>query len=277
MVDDLMQGMDRGRGYAQSLQRALNQPRAGHSRRNAPGNRTRSSEDIREVQRLQGQADRYHELLVPSQAENLRFFTRYQVGWMYLRYFMWNFSGRQNDVQGHGDFIDGNWVSGVDFIDAERLGSRDHVPPRAAGQGHNRFYLFPLARPHRPGVPGHPWLEGLHRDRVAVRADRFCNRGVPEPVSPAASGAGLCLRRIVLCVCHLDWPRGLCPLRHGGSPQGPGLGDGHGRTVGFRRGALVRRRVHVWRRPCPQFRCLLPRWTVCRADWIGLWIGPKWE
>lgn len=145
MVEDLMQGMDRGRGYAQSLQRTLNsleqQVRAGTQR----ANRTRSSEDIREVQRLQGQADRYHELLVPSQAENLRFFTRYQVGWMYLRYFMWNFSGRQNDVQGHGDFIDGNWVSGVDFIDAERLGSRDHLPPhRAADKGHNRFYLFPL-------------------------------------------------------------------------------------------------------------------------------------
>ena len=145
MVEDLSQGLNRGRTYAQSMERTLNsleqQVRAGTQR----ANRTRSSEDIREVQRLQGQADRYHELLVPSQAENLRFFTRYQVGWMYLRYFMWNFSGRQNDVQGHGDFIDGNWVSGVDFIDAERLGSRDHLPPhRAADKGHNRFYLFPL-------------------------------------------------------------------------------------------------------------------------------------
>ena len=145
MVEDLSQGLNRGRGYAQSMERSLNsleqQVRAGTQR----ANRSRSSEDIREVQRLQGQADRYHELLVPSQAENLRFFTHYQVGWMYLRYFMWNFSGRQNDVQGHGDFLDGNWVSGVDFIDAERLGSRDHVPAhRAADKGHNRFYLFPL-------------------------------------------------------------------------------------------------------------------------------------
>ena len=41
---------------------------------------------------------------MPSQGENLTFFVRYQIGWMYLRYFMWNYSGRQNDVQGHGDF-----------------------------------------------------------------------------------------------------------------------------------------------------------------------------
>ena len=145
MVEDLSKGLDYGRPYAQTIQRTLNgleqQVRAATQK----ANRTRSSEDIREVQRLQGQADRYHELLVPSQAENVRFFTRYQVGWMYLRYFMWNFAGRQNDTQGHGDFMDGNWLSGVDFIDAERLGSRDHVPTaRMEDKAHNRFYLFPL-------------------------------------------------------------------------------------------------------------------------------------
>ncbi|MGB1618244.1 MAG: DUF2723 domain-containing protein [Flavobacteriales bacterium] len=145
MVEDISKGLDRGRTYAQTIQRSLNgleqQIRATTQR----ANRTRSAEDIREVQRLQGQADRYHDLLVPSQAENLRFFTRYQVGWMYLRYFMWNFSGRQNDTQGHGDFMDGNWLTGVDFIDAERLGSRDSLPTaRAEDKAHNRFYLFPL-------------------------------------------------------------------------------------------------------------------------------------
>ena len=145
MVNDLSQGLDYGRSYAQSLQGSLNaleqQIRAATSR----ANRTRSSEDIREVQRLQGQADRYHEKLMPSQQENLTFFTRYQIGWMYLRYFMWNFSGRQNDVQGHGDFIDGNWLSGVDFIDAERLGARDVLPDhRTSDKSHNRFYLLPL-------------------------------------------------------------------------------------------------------------------------------------
>ena len=145
MVEDLSKGMDRGRAYAQSMQRSLNaleqQIRAATQR----ANRSRSSEDIREVQRLQGQADRLHEQLVPSQAENLRFFTRYQVGWMYLRYFMWNFAGRQNDVQGHGDFIDGNWVSGVSALDAERIGRRDTLPEhRAEDKGHNRYYLLPL-------------------------------------------------------------------------------------------------------------------------------------
>ena len=122
MVTDLSQGLDRGRTYAQSMQRSLNsveqQIRAATNR----ANQTRSSEDIREVQRLQGQADRYHELLVPSQGENLTFFVRYQIGWMYLRYFMWNYSGRQNDVQGHGDFIDGNWLTGVDFYGCRAAG-----------------------------------------------------------------------------------------------------------------------------------------------------------
>ena len=145
MVEDLSEGLEHGRTYAQNIQRTLNgleqQIRAATNR----ANRSRSSEDIREVQRLQGQADRYHELLMPSQGENLTFFTRYQIGWMYLRYFMWNFSGRQNDVQGHGDFIDGNWLSGVNFVDAERLGDRSVVPDhRKSDKSHNRFYFLPL-------------------------------------------------------------------------------------------------------------------------------------
>ena len=76
MMEDLSQGLDHGRTYAQSLQRSLNgleqQIRAATNR----ANRSRSSADIQEVQRLQGQADRYHKLLMPSQAENLTFFAR---------------------------------------------------------------------------------------------------------------------------------------------------------------------------------------------------------
>jgi len=145
MVEDLSQGLDRGRTYAQTMQRALNgieqQIRTATNR----ANRSRSAEDIAEVQRLQRQADRYHEQLLPSQAENLTFFARYQIGWMYLRYFMWNFSGRQNDVQGHGDFIDGNWLTGIDALDAERLGSRANLPEhRKEDKAHNNFYLLPL-------------------------------------------------------------------------------------------------------------------------------------
>ena len=87
MVDDLMLGMDRGRGYAQSIQRALNQTEQDIRVGTRRANQTRSSEDIREVQRLQGQATGTMSVgAVPG--GNLRFFTRYQVGWMYLRYFM---------------------------------------------------------------------------------------------------------------------------------------------------------------------------------------------
>jgi hypothetical protein len=55
---------------------------------------------------------------VPTQLENLRFFANYQVNWMYWRYFLWNFAGRQNDIQGHGNITDGNWYTGINAIDA---------------------------------------------------------------------------------------------------------------------------------------------------------------
>jgi len=81
----------------------------------------------------------------PTQWENLRYFMDYQVNWMYWRYFLWNFAGRQNDVQGHGNIIDGNWISGVKAIDAQRLGNQDHLPPSITGnKAHNRFYLLPM-------------------------------------------------------------------------------------------------------------------------------------
>ena len=145
MVTDLTKGLDRGRGYAQAIQQNLGAVEQQVRTATQRANRSRSSEDIREAQRLQGQADRYHEMLVPSQAENARFFVRYQVGWMYLRYFMWNYAGRQNDVQGHGDFIDGNWMTGLDFIDEERLGSLALFPEhRAEDKAHNHYYLLPL-------------------------------------------------------------------------------------------------------------------------------------
>ena len=61
-------------------------------------------------------------VVCPTFGENLRYFFRYQVGFMYLRYFMWNYAGRQNDMQGNGNNIQGNWISGVKFIDEARLG-----------------------------------------------------------------------------------------------------------------------------------------------------------
>jgi len=83
--------------------------------------------------------------VLPSKSEDIRYFVSYQIGWMYWRYFMWNFAGRQNDVQGHGDFIDGNWISGVKWLDEARLGNRSELSEReSSNPGHNTFYLLPL-------------------------------------------------------------------------------------------------------------------------------------
>jgi hypothetical protein len=82
---------------------------------------------------------------LPSFGENLTYFMRYQVNWMYLRYFMWNFAGRQNDIQGHGDNLHGNWISGISFIDEARLGSQEFQPHYTTeNPAHNKFYLLPL-------------------------------------------------------------------------------------------------------------------------------------
>ena len=81
----------------------------------------------------------------PSFGENLKFFFTYQVGWMYLRYFMWNYSGRQNDVQGYGGIQDGNWITGIPFIDKWRLGrSVDNLPDNFKNWGTNKYYMLPF-------------------------------------------------------------------------------------------------------------------------------------
>lgn len=84
-------------------------------------------------------------IVLPTFAENIRFFLRYQVNFMYLRYFMWNFAGRQNDIQGHGNPLDGNWISGIKFIDELRLGNQSDLPPKYADNpGRNKYYFLPL-------------------------------------------------------------------------------------------------------------------------------------
>lgn len=81
----------------------------------------------------------------PTFGENLRFFFRYQVGHMYLRYFMWNFSGRQNDLQGHGEVYKGNWISGIQFLDEARLGQQDNLPAFLKNNpARNRYFMLPL-------------------------------------------------------------------------------------------------------------------------------------
>ncbi|MCD6333496.1 MAG: DUF2723 domain-containing protein [Bacteroidales bacterium] len=81
----------------------------------------------------------------PTFVENMRFFFRYQLGHMYFRYFMWNFAGRQNDIQGFGDVQNGNWITGIKFLDAARLGPQDHIPASTKNnKGHNKYYALPL-------------------------------------------------------------------------------------------------------------------------------------
>jgi len=82
---------------------------------------------------------------MPSQLENLRFFISYQCNFMYWRYFMWNFAGRQNDLQGNGELEHGNWLSGFDWLDNWRLGDQSQLPDDLKeNKGHNVFYMLPL-------------------------------------------------------------------------------------------------------------------------------------
>ena len=91
---------------------------------------------------------------VPTQIENLRFFLSYQCNFMYWRYFMWNFAGRQNDIQGNGELEHGNWITGIPFIDNARLGDQSKLPKDlqaydpvknpTGNKGHNVFYCLPL-------------------------------------------------------------------------------------------------------------------------------------
>ncbi len=84
-------------------------------------------------------------VVCPTFGENLRYFFRYQTGFMYLRYFMWNFAGRQNDIQGNGNLIHGNWISGIKFIDKARLGDPDKLPAELkTNPGMNKYYFIPL-------------------------------------------------------------------------------------------------------------------------------------
>ena len=82
---------------------------------------------------------------MPTQLENLRFFLSYQCNFMYWRYFMWNFAGRQNDLQGNGEPEHGNWITGISFIDNALYGNQDMMPDELkANKGHNVFYCLPL-------------------------------------------------------------------------------------------------------------------------------------
>lgn len=81
----------------------------------------------------------------PTFGENLDFFFSYQLNHLYWRYFMWNFAGRQNDIQGHGKITEGNWISGIPFIDQMRLGNQDKLPKSITDNAaHNKYFFLPF-------------------------------------------------------------------------------------------------------------------------------------
>ena len=99
----------------------------------------------------------YRDMYIPTGGENFRYFKDYQIGWMYFRYFMWNFAGRQNDLQGHNEYYGGdgmvykgsltrgNWLSGVNFIDKERVGTQNNLPQTMQHfEAYNTYYYIPL-------------------------------------------------------------------------------------------------------------------------------------
>ena len=91
------------------------------------------------------QYDHYKPKKPPTFGENLRFFFSYQLNFMYFRYFMWNFTGRQNDIQGDGNVKDGNWISGINFIDQWRLGNQDKIPQvMKDNKARNTYFFLPF-------------------------------------------------------------------------------------------------------------------------------------
>lgn len=84
-------------------------------------------------------------LTIPTQLENIAFFFRYQLNFMYWRYFMWNFAGRQNDLQGNGEIEHGNWITGIPFIDNWLVGDQSLLPEDLQNnKGRNVFFCLPL-------------------------------------------------------------------------------------------------------------------------------------
>jgi hypothetical protein len=99
--------------------------------------------------------DQYHEFLKnfspylniekPSFLSNLKFFFEYQIGYMYWRYLMWNFTGRQNDIQGEYNVLNGNWISGIPILDELRLGNQSELPEDALNnKARNTYYFLPF-------------------------------------------------------------------------------------------------------------------------------------
>ncbi len=103
---------------------------------------------------------------VPSQVDNIRFFLSYQCNFKYWRYFMWNYAGRQNDIQGNGEPDHGNWITGFSFIDDSLYGDQSKLPDDLKNnKGHNVFYCMPLIL----GLIGLFWQAWYTRKRKVIK------------------------------------------------------------------------------------------------------------
>lgn len=128
---------------------------------------------------IKGKRKRYNEcgelidIYQPTFFENMRYMINYQINYMYWRYFMWNFSGRQNDIQGHGESCYGNWITGFDTIDSILLGADQSNLPDSMknNKGHNTYFMLPLLlgliglfyQINENGSKKHQDKEGLHQ------------------------------------------------------------------------------------------------------------------
>lgn len=91
------------------------------------------------------QMSEYIDVQKPSFSDNMSFMFNYQFGYMYMRYLMWNFSGRQNDIQGSNDRMDGNWITGIKFIDEFRLGSQNNLTSDMLNnKARNVYFMIPF-------------------------------------------------------------------------------------------------------------------------------------
>lgn len=112
------------------------------------GDHTKEYESWMDIQGDEKPYDQCGEMIMvktPTQLENIKFFFSYQLNFMYWRYFMWNFAGRQNDIQGYGEIEHGNWITGIPFIDKYLVGDQTLLPADLANnKGHNVFFCLPL-------------------------------------------------------------------------------------------------------------------------------------
>ena len=115
------------------------------------GDNSNHVEAYKDWARIKGKPQRFNRcgemvtITKPTFVENMRFFFSYQLNFMYWRYFMWNFSGRQNDLQSYGEVHKGNWITGIPFIDELMVGPQTDMPSSIVNnKGHNKYYMLPL-------------------------------------------------------------------------------------------------------------------------------------